>query len=77
MNFRDFVLKKQHIPEQKVPDHLRRVSQYQKSCRQNPDQEMPPESVTSFGSQLAKSHEDWQILQARRKGCIYLVGKRS
>lgn len=72
MNFRDFLLKKQHIPEKKVPFYLRWVSQYQNFCRQNPDQGRPPASVTSFLSELAKSHEDWQVLQARDAVRLYL-----
>jgi len=72
MNFRDFLLQKQHIPEKKVPYYLRWVSQYQKFCRENPDQGIPPASVTSFVSALAKSHEDWQVLQARDAVRLYL-----
>lgn len=72
MNFRDFLLQKQQIPEKKVPYYLRWVSHYQNFCRQNPDEGIPPESVTSFISQLAKSHEDWQILQARDAVRLYL-----
>ena len=55
-----------------MPYYLRWVAQYQKFCRQTPDQGIPPESVTSFVSQLAKSHEDWQVLQARDAVRLYL-----
>lgn len=72
MDFREFLLKKQHVPEKDVPDYLRWVAQYHTYCRKNPDLGSPSESVTSFVAWLATQHEEWQVLQAREALRLYL-----
>ncbi|ANT64002.1 integron integrase [Prosthecochloris sp. CIB 2401] len=72
MDFREFLLKKQHVPEKNVPYYLRWVAQYHTFCRKNPELGTPSESVTSFVTWLAKQHEEWQVLQAREAVRLYL-----
>jgi len=72
MDFREFLLKKQRVPEKNVLDYLRWVAQYDTYCRKNPDLGTPSESVTSFVTWLVKQHEEWQVLQAREAVRLYL-----
>lgn len=77
MDFREFLLKKQHIPEKRIPFYLKWIALYNSYCQQNALQGHLSESVASFAADLAKSHEDWQVLQAKEavRLFIYFTGK--
>lgn len=78
MEFSDFLLHKQHIPEKRVPYYLRWVTLYHEHCRRKGLQVHLSESVTSFAADLAKDHEDWQVLQGKEavRFFIYFEEKR-
>lgn len=77
MDFREFLLNKQHIPEKKVAYYLRWVALYDAYCQQHGLQGQSSEAVTSFATDLAKEHESWQVLQAKEavRLFIYFTGK--
>jgi len=70
-DFQDFLSRKQHIPENRLPYYLRWVSRYHDFCsRQNIDGDLG-DAIAAYLHDLAKHHEDWQVQQAREAVRLY------
>jgi len=64
-DFQDFLFRKQHVPEKRLPYYLRWVSRFHEFCnRQNID-DGSLDTIAAYVQDLAKNHEDWQVQQAK------------
>jgi site-specific recombinase XerD len=64
-DFQDFLSRKQHIPENRLPYYLRWVSRYHEYCsRHNIDGDLS-DAIAAYLQDLAKHYEDLQVQEAR------------
>jgi hypothetical protein len=64
-DFQDFLSRKQHIPEYRLPYYLRWVSRYHDFCsRENIDRDLG-DGIAAHLQYPDRHHEDWQLQQAR------------
>jgi hypothetical protein len=64
-DFQDFLSRKQHIPENRLPYYLRWVSRYHDFCsRENIHRDLG-DGIAAHLQYPDRHHEDWQLQQAR------------
>jgi len=63
--FKDFLARKHHVPEKRLPYYLRWVSRFHEFCNRSNLDDNAPESIAAYVHELAKNLEDWQVQQAK------------
>jgi hypothetical protein len=70
-DFQDFLSRKQHIPENRLPYYLRWVSRYHEYCsRHNIDGDLS-DAIAAYLQDLAKHYEDLQVQEVREAVRLY------
>ncbi|MBU1754617.1 integron integrase [bacterium] len=71
MDFKDFLLSKQHIADKKIPYYLHWITQYHEFCNKHKANESESDSLKQYLHYLEKEHESWQVLQAQEAIRLY------
>ena len=77
--FKEFLLGKKLAPEKRLPYFINWVSRFQNFCGIKAGQIFTKEQVEYFLKEMGKSHEDWQVKQAKEAIDLYryFLGKAS
>lgn len=70
-DFQEFLSRKQHVPDKRLPYYLRWVSRFHEFCfRRNIDGD-GKDSIAVYLQDLARDHEEWQVQQAKEAVRLY------
>jgi integron integrase len=77
--FKEFLLGKRLVSEKRLPYYINWVSRFQGFCGIKAGQSFTGEQVEYFLKEMGKSHEDWQVKQAKEAIDLYryFLGKAS
>lgn len=64
-DFQDFLARKHHVPEKRLPYYLRWVSRFLEFCNRSKIDDNAPDSIAAYAHDLAMNLEDWQVQQAK------------
>jgi integron integrase len=70
-DFQDFLARKQHVPEKRLPYYLRWVSRFHEFCSHQNIDGNGRDALALYVHDLAKNHEDWQVQQAKEAVRLY------
>ncbi len=70
-DFQDFLARKQHVPENRLPYYPRWVSRFHEFCSCQNIDGTGKDAIFSYLQDLAKDHEDWQVQQAKEAVRLY------
>ncbi|HWR88943.1 MAG TPA: tyrosine-type recombinase/integrase [Dissulfurispiraceae bacterium] len=64
-DFQEFLSKKQHVPDKRLPYYLRWVSRFHEFCSRQDTIGEGNDPIALYLQDLARTHEDWQVQQAK------------
>ncbi len=64
-DFQDFLARKHHGPEKRLPYYLRWVSRFHEFCNRSKIDDNAPDSIAAYVHDLEKYLEDRQVQQAK------------
>jgi integron integrase len=70
-DFKDFLLGNRLVPEKRLPYYVNWVSRFQGFCGLKAGQGFDRSQVEMFLKEMAKTHEDWQLNQAKEAVDLY------
>jgi len=69
--FKEFLLGKRVIREKRVPYYVNWVSRFQEFSKMNPGEGFSESQISRFLRAMEKTHEEWQVKQAREAVDLY------
>lgn len=70
-SFKEFLLGKRLVTEKRLPYYLNWVSRFQGFCGIKAGLSFDHSQIENFFKEMAKSHEDWQVNQAKEAVDLY------
>ncbi|MBW2088752.1 MAG: integron integrase [Deltaproteobacteria bacterium] len=74
--FKDYLLAKRIVPENKIPYYIAWISQFYAFCDKTPGDDVSSAEVERFLKHLTKFREEWQIKQAKEAIELYEFTRR-